>query len=80
MKKHKTKKKKVKPKQITKKISMSELLMKYPEAVEVLFESNMGCIGCPGAMMETLEQGCLVHGINPDEIVKKINLKLKKKK
>jgi len=66
-----------KKQKITKKMNFSEIMEKYPEATEVLFESGMHCIGCPMAMQETLEQGAIVHGINPDEIVEKINKKLK---
>jgi hybrid cluster-associated redox disulfide protein len=35
----------------------------------------MFCSGCPMAMMETLEQGCLAHGIDADEILKELNEK-----
>ena len=62
-------------KKITKKITFAELMEKYPEAVEVLFENGMHCIGCAMSAQETLEQGCLGHGLNPDELVDKINKK-----
>ena len=61
---------------ITRKIKMSELLEKKPEAAEILFEAGMMCVGCPMAMQETLEQGCMAHGMSKeeiDELVKKIN-------
>ena len=61
---------------ITKKTKMSELLQAKPEAAEILFESGLSCIGCPMAMQETLEQGCLAHGMSKkdiDELVKKLN-------
>ncbi len=32
------------------------------------------------AMQETIEQGCIAHGLDPDEIVKLLNKKLKEKK
>ena len=67
-------------KKITKKMSFSEIMEKYPEASEILFEKGMHCIGCGMAVMETLEQGALAHGMNPDEIVKEINEKIGKNK
>ena len=67
-------------KKITKKITFAELMEKYPEAVEVLFENGMHCIGCAMAAQETFEQGCLGHGLNPDELANKINRKLEEKK
>lgn len=65
---------------IKKEMSFSEILEKQPEVGKVLAEKGMHCIGCPMAMMETLEQGCLSHGLDPDEVVKDINQKLSEKK
>lgn len=53
---------------------------KVNEVAEVLMNSGMGCVGCPMAQMETLEQGCMAHGLNKkeiEEIVEKINEILK---
>lgn len=69
------------PKKITKinkKTKLSKLIRR-PEVIEILFERGLFCCGCPAAAQETLEQGCLAHGINPDEVVKEINFKLNKK-
>ena len=62
-------------KKLAKKTKLSELV-KNEKAVKVLFESGLGCIGCPMAMEETLEEGCLAHGMNDkdiDKLVKKLN-------
>jgi len=65
--------------EITKKMSFAEIMKKKPEAVEVLMKEGMHCVGCHMAMFETLEQGAVMHGIDPDKLVKKINnLKIKK--
>lgn len=60
-------------------MKFAELLEKHPELTEILMEKGMHCVGCPLAMQETLEQGCIAHGINPDELVKELNDKLKEK-
>ena len=63
-------------KKITKKTQLSELLQTHPDVAGILFESGMGCIGCPMAMNETFEEGCLAHGMNEKEIndlLKKLN-------
>lgn len=73
MKKTKTKEK------ITKKMSFSEILEKFPEAAEILFESGMYCCGCPMSADESLEQGAIAHGINPDRLIEKLNKKIGKK-
>lgn len=35
----------------------------------------MGCLGCPSATMETLEQACYVHGLKLEEVMAKLNEK-----
>ena len=70
-----------KTKKITGKTKLNEIMEINPELAGVLFESGMGCCGCPAAQMETLEEGCLAHGMTKkqiDEIVKKLNKKLTK--
>lgn len=57
---------------------MSEILQKNPEKAEVLFEAGMHCLDCPMAQQESLEQGCLAHGMSKkeiEELVKKLNKK-----
>jgi hybrid cluster-associated redox disulfide protein len=65
---------------VTKKMSFSELMQKYPQAVEVLMNEGMHCIGCAASAFETIEQGAIMHGLNPNKLVEKINKKLSKKK
>ena len=60
-------------------MTFSEIIEKNPEAVGVLLEKGMHCIGCPMSQMESLEEGCLAHGLNPDEIVKELNEKINDK-
>ena len=72
-------KKKSNLKKIDKNMNFAEIMKKYPEAVETLLKQGMHCIGCPMAMQETLEQGALAHGLDPDELIKELNKKLKEK-
>ena len=61
---------------ITKKTRLSKILEDKPEAAEILIEAGMHCVGCPMAMQESLEDGCLAHGINKkeiDKLVEKLN-------
>lgn len=53
---------------ITKKTMISTLVRENPEAAEKLLETGMHCVGCPMAMQETIEQGCLAHGMSEKEI------------
>ena len=60
-------------KKITKKMTFGELVEKYPKAAKKLAEKGMMCCGCPMAMMETIEQGALGHGVDADKLVKELN-------
>ena len=55
---------------ITKDVLIGQLLREKPEAAEVLFQFGMGCIGCPSAQMESLEEAAAVHGLNLEELLK----------
>ena len=46
------------------------------KVVPVLLGIGMHCLGCPSSQMETIEQAAMVHGINPDELIEKINAAL----
>ena len=46
---------------ITKDTIIADIIEINPMAVEILMGYGMGCIGCPSAQMETLEQACEIH-------------------
>lgn len=58
---------------ITKDTRIGELLQIKPEAAPCLLEIGMHCLGCPSAAMETLEEAALVHGVDIDELLAKMN-------
>ena len=63
---------------ITGKTKINKLLQKNPEAAEILFDAGMGCVGCSMAMHETIEQGCLAHGMTKkkiEKLIKRLNKK-----
>ena len=53
--------------------TIGEILEKAPEKAEILLEIGMNCLGCPASQMETLEEACDVHGIDVEEVIKKLN-------
>ena len=67
--------KKTKTNLITKDMSFAEIMEKHPDAAMMLIEKGMHCMGCGMAAYETLEQGAIVHGLNPDKLVKELNNK-----
>ena len=58
---------------ITKDMTIGQALQVSQDIIPVLFEIGMHCIGCPSAQMETLEEAAMVHGIDADELLAKIN-------
>lgn len=57
---------------VTKKMLIGEIASKYPQAVEVMFRHGMHCIGCGMTAYESLEQGCMAHGMSEEEIDKMV--------
>lgn len=55
--------------EITKDILIGDLLDAYPQVAPHLQAMGMHCLGCPSARGESLEQACMVHGVNPDELI-----------
>ncbi len=59
--------------EIKKNMTIGEILRMKPEAASILMTFGMGCIGCPSAQAETIEEAAMVHGINADELIKALN-------
>jgi len=59
--------------QITKDMTIAQLLSIDPGCAEVLMEAGMHCIGCPASAGESLEQAGAVHGIDVDELLSNLN-------
>ncbi len=58
---------------INKDMTISQIIQMNQDVIPVLLDSGMHCIGCPSAQGETLEQACMVHGIDVEELVGNIN-------
>ena len=52
--------------QISKDMTIGELLSVNPDVAPVLMEIGMHCLGCPSAQGETLAEAAMVHGIDAD--------------
>jgi hybrid cluster-associated redox disulfide protein len=61
---------------VKKSMSFASIINKYPEAAVILMNKGMHCFGCAMASGETLEQGALMHGLDPDKLVEEINRKI----
>ena len=59
--------------QVEKTTTIGEIVNTHPEVAPILMEIGMHCLGCPASRGESVEQACMVHGTDADELVKKIN-------
>ena len=57
----------------TKEMPMLEALQADPRAKDVFAAYGMGCIGCMGVSMESIEDGAKMHGIDPNKVVAELN-------
>lgn len=63
----------MKKQKITKDMSFSEVLQKYPQTAQVFLKFGMHCIGCAMAANETVEEGAKAHGIEVEKFVEELN-------
>ena len=59
--------------EITKDTLIGDILDADRGTAKYFLEMGMHCLGCPSARGESIEQACMVHGVDADELVKKIN-------
>ncbi len=60
--------------QITKETLIGELLnINADAAAPILLGIGMHCLGCPASQGESIEEAAMVHGIDADELVAKLN-------
>ncbi|MBP3696501.1 MAG: DUF1858 domain-containing protein [Clostridia bacterium] len=60
-------------KEITKDMKIGEILDANRELAPFFLEMGMHCLGCPSARGESVAQACMVHGVNADELIAKMN-------
>ena len=58
---------------VTKDMLIGDILRMDRTLAPVLMEIGMHCLGCPSSQMESLEDACAVHGLDPDAVVERIN-------
>ena len=59
--------------QITKDTIIGDILDIAPETAPIFLSIGMHCLGCPSARGEPVEEACMVHGVDADEVLAKIN-------
>ena len=59
--------------EITRDMLIGEIIQAKPETINTLLMAGMGCIACPSSLYETLEEACMVHGLDVNYLLEQLN-------
>lgn len=65
---------------ITKKTTIGDVLSMNMGTAKFFLEMGMHCLGCPSSQGESIEEACMVHGLEADELIAKLNAFLAEQK
>ena len=65
--------------EITKDTIIGEILDMDSTTAPIFIEMGMHCLGCPCSRGESIAQACMVHGLDCDALVEKLNKHLENK-
>ena len=58
---------------ITKDTIIGDILDIAPQTAPIFLSIGMHCLGCPSSRGETVEEACMVHGIDVDKLLALVN-------
>ena len=58
---------------ITKDTIIGDILDIAPDTAPIFLSIGMHCLGCPSSREETVEQACMVHGVDVEALLEKLN-------
>ncbi|MDO4595067.1 MAG: DUF1858 domain-containing protein [Tissierellia bacterium] len=59
--------------EVTRDTLIGDLIKMKPESIDTLLRFGMGCIACPASLNETIEEACMVHGMDPEFLLERLN-------
>ena len=59
--------------EITRETIIGDILDVAPQTAPIFFSIGMHCLGCPSSRGETVEEACMVHGIDVDKLMALVN-------
>ena len=62
---------------ITKDTIIGDILDVAPQTAPIFLSIGMHCLGCPSSRGETVEEACMVHGVDADELLVELNKMVK---
>ena len=58
---------------VEKNMTLAQVLTADRGTARIFVEFGMHCLGCPHATAESIEEACMAHGANADELVHQLN-------
>ena len=58
---------------VDKSMTLAQVLTADRGTTRIFMEFGMHCLGCPHATAESIEEACMAHGANADELVHQLN-------
>lgn len=58
---------------ITKDTIIGDILDIAPQTAPIFLSIGMHCLGCPSSRGETVEEACMVHGVDVNELLQALN-------
>ena len=58
---------------ITQDTIIGDILTIAPQTAPLFLSIGMHCLGCPASRGETVAEACMVHGVDPDQLLAKVN-------
>ena len=58
---------------VTRETNLGTILDEDPTTAIYFMQIGMHCLGCPASRGENIEQACMVHGVDPDDLIEMLN-------
>ena len=59
--------------EIKKDTIVGDILDMAPQTAPIFLSIGMHCLGCPSSRGETVEQACMVHGVDVEALLEQLN-------
>ena len=60
-------------KEINKDMLIGDILDQEPGIAMFFFQMGMHCLGCPASRGESVEEACMVHGVDSAALINEVN-------
>jgi len=59
--------------EITPDMIIGDVVLAYPETLEIFQKAGIHCVGCYASTFESIQEGLTRHGLDPEKICKEAN-------